>query len=46
MNLQELTVTCLYSKDETDIVPIIQSSFETFLKRELHGIANSPCRTI
>ena len=40
MKSQELTITCLYTKDEIGVLPIVQSSFEAFLKNELYNIAN------
>ena len=39
MKPQELTVSCHYSDKETDILQIIQGSFDTFLKKELHNVA-------
>ena len=46
MKSQELTITCLYEKDEIGIFHILQSSFEAFLKKELHNIANSSCHVV
>ena len=40
MRSQELVVACLYTKETETILEIIQSSFDTFLKRELHNVAN------
>ena len=38
MKPQELTVLCQYSKEETSITRIIQSSFAAFLKKELQNV--------
>ncbi len=39
MKPQELTVSCRYTESEISIIQIIQSSFETFLRKELHNVA-------
>ena len=39
MKPQELTVSCHYPERGTDILQIIQGSFDTFLKKELHNVA-------
>ena len=38
MKPQALTVLCQYSKEETSITRIIQSSFAAFLKKELQNV--------
>ena len=40
MRAQELGVTCLYTKEKKTILEVIQSSFDTFLKKELQNVAN------
>ena len=35
MKPRDITVSCRYSEEETDIARIIQSSFAAFLKKEL-----------
>ena len=39
MKPQELTVSCYYSEREADILQIIRSSFDIFLKKELQNVA-------
>ena len=46
MKSQELTITCLYAKDEIGVLQIIQSSFEMFIIKELHNIANPLCHAV
>lgn len=38
MKAQGVVLTCQYSKEGKCIIQIIQSSFNTFLKKELHNI--------
>ena len=46
MKMHELVVTCCYSTKEKDIVQIIQSSFDTFLKKELQNVAKYLCTNV
>ena len=39
MKPQELTVSCHYSESDADILQILLSSFDIFLKKELHDVA-------
>jgi len=39
MEPQELTVSCGYTESEINIIQIIQSSFDTFLRKELQNVA-------
>ena len=38
MKPQDLTVLCCYAEREADILQIIQSSFGTFLRKELQNV--------
>ena len=38
MKPQDLTVLCRYAEREADILQIIQSSFGTFLRKELQNV--------
>jgi len=38
MKPQELTVSCRYTESEISIIQIIQSSFDTFLQKELQNV--------
>ena len=38
MKTQDLTVLSRYSDEETSVIQIIQSSFNTFLKKELQNV--------
>ncbi len=38
MKPQELTILCHYSEGGDSIIQIIQSSFDTFLRKELQNI--------
>ena len=44
MKPQELTVLCRYG--ETEMIQIIQSSFGTFLKKELQNVAKHLCSRV
>ena len=46
MKMQELMLTCRYSKDEQTVAQIIESSFETFLKKELQYVAKYLCSSV
>ena len=39
MKLLELTVSCHYSEGEADILQLLLSSFDTFLKKELQNVS-------
>ena len=38
MKPQELTILCHYTEEGDSIIQIIQSSFDTFLKKELQNV--------
>ena len=46
MKMQELMLTCRYSKDGQTVAQIIESSFEAFLKKELQYAAEHLCPSV
>lgn len=46
MKIQEIMVTCHYTKEEISISQIIQKSFEIFLKKELGIVEKYLCITV
>ena len=46
MKPQDVVLLCQYSEDETRIVQIIQSSFDTFLKKEIRNIEKHLCSNV
>lgn len=41
---QNLIATCSYTEEERSLVEIIQSSFQSFLKKELQDVAQWGCK--
>lgn len=39
MKTREITVICRYTKEEISIAQVIQTSFDIFLRKELHNVA-------
>ena len=46
MKPQALTVSCHYSKGTADILQIVQSSFNAFLRKELQNVAKYLCSSV
>lgn len=42
MKLQELSISCRYSDEETSIPQIIQGCFDIFLRKELQNVEKYP----
>ncbi len=46
MKAREIMLICRYAKEETSIAPIIQRSFEIFLRKELQNVEKYLCVTV